>query len=103
MQDRVADGRFATKVVENGGRFRSGHGKLGGRRKGTPNKVTRAFKEWVALLISKVEVQDAIEERIKKGDAVAFFRAAEHAVGKPKETAELSHSGLITFKWEGDK
>ena len=32
-----------TKVAKNSGQFEKGHGKIGGRKKGTPNKKTLIF------------------------------------------------------------
>jgi len=79
-EDRLSNGQFAKKHVRLPG---------AGRKKGTPNKATRKVKEFLAALVDNVGVQDAVEGRILKGDAVAFFRALEHVVGKPKETMEL--------------
>jgi len=90
-KDRLSNGQFSGKRP-----------KTGGRKKGTPNKVTRKVKEFLAALVDKGEVQDAVEARIISGDAVAFFRALEHVVGKPKETAAVEHSGTIKIGWEGD-
>jgi hypothetical protein len=44
----------------------------------------------VAQLVDDGAVQDAVRERILAGDAVAFFRAIDHVLGKPKETIEAN-------------
>lgn len=91
-KERLSNGQFADKHVR--------HPKAG-RKKGTPNKVTRKVKEFLAALVDKAEVQDAVEERIVNGDAVAFFRALEHVIGKPKESATVEHGGTIRVEWGG--
>jgi hypothetical protein len=75
---RLSNGRFAPKSRPIG------------RQKGTPNKTTRAIKEFLAQLVDDGAVQDAVRERILAGDAVAFFRAIDHVLGKPKETIEAN-------------
>ena len=74
------------------GRFAPGHSRLpkAGRAKGTPNKATRAIKEFLAALADDGAVQDSVRERILAGDAVAFFRAVDHVLGKPKESVDVT-------------
>lgn len=110
MTEHLANGQFARKEVGQpvkNGRKRDTRFKKGnpGRPKGSLNKTTRAVKEFLAELCNKVSVQEAVEARIQKGDAVAFFRALEHVVGKPAETvdANVKHSGGIDFRWLSDK
>ena len=102
MQDRVADGRFAAKTARHSGRFKPGDKKPpnSGRKPGQQNHTTRAVKEFLAALVDDPSVQQAVKERIKKGDAVAFFRALEHVVGKPKEQTEVSFPNGIEVKWK---
>jgi hypothetical protein len=95
-KDRDADGRFApkgSKVDESRPKRR----KTGGRKKGTPNKATRAWKEFVGSCADDVELQAALRERcLDRPDLL--LRVAEHAVGKPKET--VVHEGeLKMFIW----
>lgn len=108
MGEHLANGQFArkelsedapTKTVTKSGRFQKGHSKLGGRAKGTPNRTTRAVKEFLAELVDDPEVQEAVRGRIVKGDAVAFFRALENVVGKPKENAGEPIKIEQTMKW----
>jgi len=91
-----------SKVQANRGQFRKGRAKTGGRRRGTPNKATRAAKEWMAAIISKPSVQDAIERRILKGDTAAFFRALEHVIGKPRQAVDVSRDQVVTFRWQDE-
>jgi hypothetical protein len=84
------------------GRFAPGHSRLpkAGRTKGTSNKTTRAIKEFLAALADDAEVQGAVRERIVSGDAVAFFRAVDHVLGKPKESVELTANVDIAARLE---
>ena len=104
MTERLANGQFGEKPKRRGNpNWVKGHPKMGGRQKGTPNKITREVREWLALLVSKAEVQDAVEERIKNGDAVAFFRALDQAIGRPTERTELTIKGPVMFGWIGQR
>lgn len=69
--------------------FTPGHTRVGGRRKGTPNKATVAWKEFVTDLCQDPAVQRATRRSVLKGKTELVFKAAEHAFGKPKETVEL--------------
>lgn len=116
MPEHLSNGQFASKEVtqESGSqtatvakgstphRFKKGDPKPpnSGRRKGTPNKLTRDVKEFLGLLVNKVSVQDAVEARIEKGDAVAFFRALEHVLGKPKENEGQPQQHEVVFRWQ---
>ena len=107
MSEHLSDGKFASKEI-TGAPVRDtskiGKGKPGpGRPKGLQNKVTRDVKEFLAALVSSTDVQQAVEARIVKGDAVAFFRALEHVVGKPKETSDIKLSGKLEFGWSKDE
>ena len=73
-----------SKLQAERGRFQKGRPKTGGRRKGTPNRATRAVKLFLAALCDDERVQAAVEARILRGDTTAFFRALEHVVGKPR-------------------
>jgi hypothetical protein len=88
-----------TKPVRSSGRFQRGYAKVGGRRRGTPNKATRAVSEFLSDLIDRPEVQDVIRDRILKGDTAAFLRALEHVIGKPKQAVELNKDAQIVFRW----
>lgn len=56
-----------TKVVKMGRKKGDGKGRLGGRTKGTPNKVTGTVKEWIASIIDGNRQQ--FEEDLTKLDA----------------------------------
>ena len=74
----------ASKVEENRGRFRKGRPKTGGRKRGSPNKVTREVKAFLAEVLKKPAVQDALEEKLVKGDTTAFFKGL-HGQSMPQE------------------
>jgi hypothetical protein len=69
--------------VRQGCQFRKGRAKTGGRRRGTPNRATRAVKEFLSEILDRADVQDAIRERILTGDTTAFFKAIEIVHGRP--------------------
>ena len=89
---RLSNGRFAPKS------------RPAGRRKGTPDKTTRAVREFLAMLADDAEAQDAIRGRVIKGGTIAFFRAVDHVIGKPKENVDLevtTSNDLIALLIEG--
>ena len=91
------------KVEESRGQFLKGRAKTGGRRKGTPNRVTRKVKEFLSGLLDRVDVQDAICNRILKGDTTAFFKAVEIVHGKPRQTVEQGLTGPMEIRlWQDD-
>jgi hypothetical protein len=73
-----------------------GHPKTGGRRKGTPNKATRAWKDFVAELVSDPARQEQLAEAIAERPDL-MFKAAEHAVGKPRQTLEVASTDRWTW------
>lgn len=103
MTEHLSNGQFASKEVtetkvvakrKGNPNWVPGHAKVGGRALGTPNKITRDVKEFLAELVADTEVQGAVKGRIIKGDAVAFFRALEQVVGKPSENVNLNMPGI---------
>ena len=89
-----------SKVEADRGRFRKGRVKTGGRRHGTPNRATRAVKEFLAEILERADVQDAVRRRILKGDTAAFFKAVEHVIGKPRQAVELNQDAEVVFRWQ---
>ena len=112
--DRDVDGRFAPKVNESvkttrkkgkprGRPFKKGEKRSpkAGRKKGTPNKATTAWKDFVRMAVEDPEQQEALLKRMMARPEL-LFRAAEHAVGKPKETVSMDVDAAISYKW-GDE
>jgi hypothetical protein len=112
-RERDVDGRYApedtagVKVTRNkpkrgrGRPFVKGQKRPpgAGRKKGTPNKVTKAWKVFCLEMSEDPEIHEALRQRILQR-AELMLRVAEHAVGRPRETQELEHSGEITIRWE---
>jgi hypothetical protein len=92
-----------SRVEENRGRFRKGRAKTGGRSRGTPNRATRAWKEFVAELVNDPAQQQALADAIKAHHEL-LFKAAEHAVGKPRQALDLDQSlaGGLVIRWQDD-
>jgi hypothetical protein len=63
--------------------------KTGGRLKGTPNKATRAWKDFVAEVASSPDQQEALRAACLERPEL-LLKIAEHAVGRPKERVEVS-------------
>jgi hypothetical protein len=56
---------MASRVVRSRGRFRRGRSKTGGRRKGTPNRATRAWKDRMAEQVTDPGLQQALVDAIR--------------------------------------
>lgn len=61
-----------------------------GRRKGTPNKETRAVREFLAELCDDHVVQRAVRRKILKGNDVGFFRALDKIVPDAPKTFNVN-------------
>jgi len=88
------------------GRFTKGSTRppSAGRRRGTPNRATRAVKEFLSEILDRADVQDAIRERILAGDTGAFFKAIEIVHGKPRQALEVNRDvpTQVVFSWKGE-
>lgn len=60
-----------------------------GRQKGTPNKATRAAKEFLTDLIEDAKVQAVVRERILSGDTAGFFKAVDKIVPDPPKDVNV--------------
>jgi hypothetical protein len=100
-----------TKVAANSGR--DGRGRFGkgskkppksGRRKGTPNKATKAWKDFVKTLVTDPDQQQALAEAIRKRPEL-LFKAAEHAHGKPRQSVDVDQvtDNKIVYCWKDDR
>lgn len=78
----------ASKVEGSRGRFRRGRAKTGGRRRGTPNKATREWKDLVREIVADPEAQEALRRACIERPEL-MFKAAEHAYGKPRQAVEV--------------
>jgi hypothetical protein len=59
-----------------------------GRPKGSQNKATRAWKDFVTEVASSEDQQEALRRACLKQPAL-LLKVAEHAVGKPTERVEV--------------
>ena len=70
--------------------------KTGGRKKGTPNKLTRDVQAFVDMIFTKVDPIEKLETLLASGServqAGVLLRLLEYRYGKPKESMELSGS-----------
>jgi hypothetical protein len=75
-----------------------------GRRRGIPNRATRAVKEFLSELLERADVQDVIRDRILKGDTSAFFKAVEIVHGKARQALDVNQAlaGGLTFRWKDE-
>lgn len=92
----------APRNHDNRGRFRKGRAKTGGRRKGTPNRATRAVREFLAEVVQDGDVQAALRERLLAGDTAAFFKAVEMVHGKPRQAVEHDVAAEVVYRWQGE-
>lgn len=66
-----------------------------GRVKGTPNKVTRAVREFLAEFCDDPAVQRSVRRKTIKGDPMPFFRALDKIV--PDAPKELKVEGRMEW------
>lgn len=68
--------------------------KTGGRKKGTPNKLTLSIQEFIEEVLTQDEAVDRARQFVRQGDrtaATVFLRLLEYRFGSPKTTIE--HTG----------
>jgi hypothetical protein len=81
--------RPATKRP-SGRPFRPGHRKLGGRAKGTPNRVSAEMRTFLRSVIEDPEYQEALRARMIAGKAAHMEQlAAYYTCGKPQEQVQV--------------
>ncbi len=65
--------------------FQSGHSKQGGRKAGTPNKVSGEAREVARRLLGDAEYQRSLQKRLIRGEAPRVeLHLWELAYGKPR-------------------
>jgi hypothetical protein len=70
---------------------------------GTPNRATRAVKAFLSDLLERADVQDAIRDRILRGDTSAFFKALEIVHGKARQAMDVNQAGRLEIRWKDDR
>ncbi len=69
--------------------FARGHQKVGGRRRGTPNQLTREAREVARDLLGNAEYQQNLQKRLIRGEAPRLeVRLWEWLLGKPRAEEE---------------
>ena len=69
--------------------FERGHKKLGGRRAGTPNRLTGAAREVAHRLLADPEYQQSLVKRLRRGAAPRLeLHLWELAFGRPRVEPE---------------
>ena len=73
--------------------FEKGHQKLGGRKRGTPNRASAEMKEFLRSVIEDPDYQDALRARMIAGKAAHMEQlAAYYTLGKPQEQVQVQTS-----------
>lgn len=79
-----------------------GKGRMGGRAKGTPNKVTRPLKEWLCYLVD--ENREQIESDLKalspKDRLIMFEKLLQYVV--PKQKTEVEVTNVLTAESQNE-
>lgn len=74
--------------------FESGHRKQGGRRVGTPNKLTGEAREIARLLLGNAEYQRSLQQRLIRGEAARIeLYLWELAFGRPRAEPDPAPEG----------
>ena len=74
--------------------FRPGHEKQGGRKSGTPNKLTGEAREVARRLLADAAYQESLQERLIRGEAPRLeVHLWELAYGKPRAEPETAPEG----------
>ena len=72
-----------------------------GRPKGSLNKATREWKDFVSALARDTKAQERLKEACLERPEL-LLKVAEHAVGKPKESVEI-RGEFRMIEWPTDK
>jgi hypothetical protein len=72
-------------------KFQKGHRKVGGRKKGAENGVTRDVREFAQKFIDDADYRESLRRRVLRGDAPHMETLIWHyRFGKPKDTLEIN-------------
>ena len=71
--------------------------KSGGRKKGTPNKITTDVKEHMAEMLRNTQGWEHLESDFASGTLAApvFSKILDHVLGKPKESVSTDVTGEL--------
>ncbi len=83
--------------------FRAGHGRAGGRQKGTPNKATREVRAVARQLVADREYRRNLRERLREGTAGQMEVVLwQYAYGKPKDVQDQNGEVTLRVEYEQD-
>lgn len=86
--------RLGTKKP-SGRSFKKGHKKMGGRKKGTPNRATQEIRAFFTELMHSPEYQASLKARILAGKAVPIEQLGFYYVaGKPTDNLKVESPSL---------
>lgn len=60
-----------------------------GRKKGTPNRETRAARDFLADLCQDPKVQAVVRRKVLKGETMGFFKAIDKIVPDPPRSLNI--------------
>ena len=74
-------------------KINDGKGRLGGRSKGTPNKITRPLKEWIKNLLedNREQIERDIKELSAKDRLAMFEKLLQYVIPKQKTELEITN------------
>lgn len=78
-----------------------GRGRLGGRAKGTPNKVGATLKTWMEkfLLLNVDVIENEFNAMSARDKVGAFLKMADYIITKPREEISMINDTSITIEF----
>lgn len=78
-----------------------GRGRLGGRAKGTPNKVGATLKTWMEkfLLRNTDAIEDEFNTMSARDKVAAYLKMADYIITKPREEISMINDTSITIEF----
>jgi len=79
-----------------------GKGRMGGRAKGTPNKVTRPLKEWINNLLddNREQIERDMKALLPKDRLIMFEKLLQYVV--PKQKTEVEVTNVLTTESQNE-
>lgn len=79
-----------------------GKGRMGGRAKGTPNKVTRPLKEWINNLLddNREQIESDMKALLPKDRLIMFEKLLQYVV--PKQKTEVEVTNVLTTESQNE-
>lgn len=84
-------------------RFEKGHKKIGGKTKGTPNKLTTTFKELVVTTMEKLQDKPKVNlEEWAEANPTEFYKIASKLIPTEVEAKVQNFTGIPRSTWADD-